>query len=216
MPAMSPSNSPSSSPSKRRAILFVVAWICALWSTSATANNFTEAQSKVRSVIETFLGDIKNIKRLYEEDKAQYYRFVKDITLPVIATDLSARVILGSHWKAATADQRKKFISGLDDMLIRTYGKALIVLDEVKLEYLPAPEDTDLAKKVQTVVTTVTTGDGSKVKVGYVMIKVGNDWKLFDLIIDSLSMVKQLRGSFEAEIKETGLDALITRLGSEQ
>ena len=39
-----------------------------------------------------------------------------------------------------------------------------------------------------------------------------NEWKVFDLSVDGLSLVKNFRTSFNQEIKETSLNALIERL----
>ena len=38
------------------------------------------------------------------------------------------------------------------------------------------------------------------------------EWKVFDLAVDGLSLVKNFRTSFNQEIRETSIDALINRL----
>lgn len=189
-------------------------WALAFTPGQAPADNFTEARERVRAVVGGLVADVRHIKKMYETDKAAYYSHVRGKILPVVATDLAARVILAGHWKTATDAQRKEFDEALREMLIRSYGKALVVLEGVKIEYLPPQGDTQ--KKKQTVRTALTTKDNTRIHVDYVTLKINGEWKIFDLVIDGLSMVKQLRQSFDAEIQKTGLDALNARLRSEK
>jgi len=46
------------------------------------------------------------------------------------------------------------------------------------------------------------------------LVDYGHEWKVFDLAVDGLSLVKNFRTSFSQEIRETSLDALIERLAS--
>ena len=191
----------------------VLLFACAV---SATADNFISAQTKVRGLVTQLVGDAKNMRQLYETDEQKYYQRIRDLAIPSIAISVTSRFVLGRHWKLADKAQRQEFIQALQTMLIRSYGKALIVLEESSVEFLPAHNAADVNKRKQTIRTRLTTKNNTHINVDYVVLQLDNEWKIFDLVIDGLSMAKQLRRSFDTEIQETGLSALIARLRSEK
>lgn len=182
-------------------------------SALADAASFSSAQAEVRTLVTQLLGDAKSMKQLYETDKQKYYARVQEVAVSAIAMNLVSRFVLGRHWKLADAAQREQFVRAMEMMLVKSYGKALVVLEDAKIEYLPANIPGNTRK--QTVRTRLTTASNTHINIDYVVLKLNDEWKIFDLVVDGLSMVKQLRGSFDLEIKEAGLNALIARLQSE-
>ena len=69
------------------------------------------------------------------------------------------------------------------------------------------PEDTRA-----TVRTEIKRSNGTKVAVNYSMRKVNGAWKAWDVVIDGISYVKSYREDYGAEVQQTGLDAVISRL----
>ena len=99
-------------------------------------------------------------------------------------------------------------------MLIRIYAKAMLDFGHARVKVLP---DHDKQKgKYHTVQTELDIGSGkTPLQVAYVFRNnKQNEWKVFDLSVDGLSLVKNFRTSFNQEIKETSLDALIMRLAN--
>ena len=70
--------------------------------------------------------------------------------------------------------------------------------------------------KYYTVQSELDIGSGNPpLQVAYIFRKnKQQEWKVFDLAVDGLSLVKNFRTSFSQEIKETSLDALIERLAN--
>ena len=178
-----------------------------------SASSFSEAQSVVRATVDNLIASIGDLKRLYEKDKKQYHDHIKKTILPVVAMDLSARFILGSHWKSSTKEQRDQFTKVLQRMLIDTYGKTILGLENAKTEYLPENSSKNPDKK-QIISTRLRIAGGGGIRVDYIIVKQEGQWKILDLVIDGFSMIKQLRGGFSKEIEEKGLQQLITRLQS--
>ncbi len=178
-----------------------------------SASSFSEAQSVVRATVDNLIASIGDLKRLYEKDKKQYHDHIKKTILPVVAMDLSARFILGSHWKSSTKEQRDQFTKVLQHMLIDTYGKTILGLENAKTEYLPENSSKNPDKK-QIISTRLRIAGGGGIRVDYIIVKQEGQWKILDLVIDGFSMIKQLRGGFSKEIEEKGLQQLITRLQS--
>jgi phospholipid transport system substrate-binding protein len=63
-----------------------------------------------------------------------------------------------------------------------------------------------------TVRTEIIQEDGPKIPLDYNLYKTDDGWKVFDVVVDGISLVQNYRSSFNDEIRNGGLDALIQRL----
>jgi len=139
---------------------------------------------------------------------------IKEAIVPILDLVSMGKLILGRYWKQASEEQRSGFVLEFKDMLIRIYAKAMLDFGHARVKVLP---DHDKQKgKYHTVQTELDIGSGkTPLQVAYVFRNnKQNEWKVFDLSVDGLSLVKNFRTSFNQEIKETSLDALIMRLAN--
>lgn len=146
------------------------------------------------------------------EDSALVNQLINDKVIPIIDLDSMGKLILGKYWKQASEEQRAGFIAEFKDMLIRTYAKSLVDYGHAKVNVLPARDKQE--GKYYTVQSELEVGSGkAPLQVAYIFRKnKQTEWKVFDLAVDGLSLVKNFRTSFSQEIRETSLDALIARL----
>lgn len=148
------------------------------------------------------------------EDPTLINALINDTVIPTIDLDSMGKLILGKYWKKASEEQRTSFVSEFKDMLIRTYAKSLVDYGHAKITVLPNRDKEQ--GKYYTVQSELDIGSGkTPLQVAYIFRKnKQEEWKVFDLAVDGLSLVKNFRTSFGQEIKETSLDALIDRLAN--
>lgn len=151
-------------------------------------------------------------KGRFSEDPAQVKTLIDETVMPILDLTSMCKLILGKHWKKASEEQRASFISEFKDMLIRTYAKSLVDYGHAKVKVLPSHDKQE--SKYHIVQTELDIGSGkTPLQVAYVFrSNEKNEWKVLDLKVDGLSLAKNFRNSFNQEIKETSLDALIERL----
>jgi phospholipid transport system substrate-binding protein len=131
--------------------------------------------------------------------------------MPVIDFEVISQLVLGTHWRTATAQQRERFKQAFKSMLARTYTKSLSDYAGTQVEVLPSRGEP--RGEYRTVYTEIRTGHGQPpLSVSYSFRLSDGQWKAYDLTIDGLSLVKNFRSSFGDEISRHGLDALIARL----
>ncbi len=153
-------------------------------------------------------------KEHFKENPEQVSMLINEIVVPILDLTSISKLVLGRYWKQASEEQRINFISEFKDMLIRTYAKSLVDHGSAKIKVLPShgmQED-----KYHTVQTELDIGSGkAPLQVAYVFRNnEQNGWKVLDLKVDGLSLAKNFRSSFNQEIKETSLSALIERLAN--
>lgn len=137
---------------------------------------------------------------------------IDDVILPLIDLQSMGKLILGKHWKRASEEQRSQFIEEFKSMLIRTYAKSIADFGHAKITVFP-PQGEQKGKRHR-VKSELDLGSGTPLQVDYVFRRKDDNWKVFDLVVDGLSLIKNFRTSFSQEISETSLDALIKRLAS--
>ena len=185
---------------------------CLLFTVCVSADDNSEATAFMRGISNNLLEQLKN-RDLYEKDTMQYYQMLENEVLNFMNMELMSKLILRTHWTTASSDQKTRFLSSFKNMLLESYGKTLLLLPNIKIEFIEPPAD-QKPRKYQIVHTKLfTSGNEPPVSLDYYLIKQ-EEWKIFDLRIDGLSVIKQFRESFGEEIATTNLNALIERLNN--
>ena len=148
-----------------------------------------------------------------KRDPARVRKLVDQILLPYFDTDYSARLVLGKHWRNASPEQRQRFVDAFYQSLLRNYGSALAEFTAYRMTLLPFRGD--VATGQATIRTEVKRSDGTRVPVNYSMHATPAGWKAWDVTIEGISYVRNLRNDVGAEVDQRGLDAVIERLETE-
>ncbi|MCZ8131562.1 MAG: ABC transporter substrate-binding protein [Steroidobacteraceae bacterium] len=167
-------------------------------------------QELMDDVSKRMLAALDQNRAAIRKDPSRVYPIVNDILLPHFDTDYAAQLVLAQHWRTATPEQRKRFVSALYNALLRTYGGALTDFTADRLKLLPFRGDPTATQA--TVRSVVTRANGQEVPVDYRLRKTANGWKAFDVVIEGISYVRNYRNDLGAEVSQRGLDAVIARL----
>jgi len=175
-----------------------------------TAVDTSGPSQLIESSANVILGGIDARRAEFRKDPTGLYDLVEKTLLPHFDTPYAAQLVLGQHWRTATAEQRKRFVEAFYKSLLYTYGDAMVDFTADRLKVYPnkaGPEETRA-----TVRTEIKRSNGTKVAVNYTMRKVNGEWKAWDVVIDGISYVKSYREDYGAEVQQKGLDAVISRL----
>ena len=166
-------------------------------------------ETTARRLLEALDADREQAKK----DPARVRKLVDEILLPHFDTDYSARLVLGTHWRTATPEQRRQFIDAFYQSLLRNYGSALADFTADRLVVLPFRGD--LASGQAVVRTEVKRSNGQRVPVNYSLHSTPQGWKAWDVTIEGISYVRNFRNDVGAEVDQKGLDSVIKRLETE-
>jgi phospholipid transport system substrate-binding protein len=146
-------------------------------------------------------------------DREALYALIDEILLPRFDQKYAAQLVLGRHWRAASAEQRESFIDAFYSHLLRQYADGVLEFDLGMIEILPFRGD--LSDPRTLVRTVVTLDDGTEVPVDYGMVNRDKGWQMFDVTIEGISYVRNFRSELNSEIQSSSLDAVIERLQKE-
>jgi phospholipid transport system substrate-binding protein len=164
----------------------------------------------VKQTADEVLTIVKNNKDIQAGNKQQLYDLVEAKILPNFDFDRVCRMVLGKNWRSATPEQQVAFKKEFRSLLLRTYASALSKYKDQIIEYKPLRAEADA--KIVSVKTQILQPGGQPVSVDYSLIKSANGWKVYDIVIESVSLVTNYRSQFSSEIRQNGLDSLNKKL----
>jgi phospholipid transport system substrate-binding protein len=189
----------------------IVATLCLLLLSAVVQADSRTPDQVVSETAETLAKRIDGQRAHLAANPADLYKLVDEVFLPVFDTDYAGRLVLGKHWRTATAEQRQKFIDTFYDFLLRSYARYVLRFERDKVKILPASSAVPDPKN--TVVKSVMLlDDGTSLPVNYSLHQTSEGWRAFDVRIEGISYVQNYRNQFNAEIKAKGIDAVIARL----
>ena len=163
----------------------------------------------VQKTADDVLSVIKSDQSI-QEDKEKIYKLAEEKILPNFDLDRISMLVLGKTWRKINEDQQQKFKTEFKTILLRTYAVALGKYKDQEIDFKPLrmePEDNKVSVKSQII------QDGTQpISVDYSLAKKDNVWKVFDIVIEGVSLVTNYRSQFASEIKNNGIDSLITKL----
>lgn len=140
------------------------------------------------------------------------YALVAELIFPRFDFPIMAQWVLGPHWKDADEELRTTFIAQFRKLLVRTYATALLEFSDQEITY---PDIPDVQKGRTAVVRQAIEQAGSEpISLGYRLHNASGSWKVFDVSVDGVSLVKTYRASFSSLIRDHGLVSLIESLAA--
>jgi phospholipid transport system substrate-binding protein len=120
-------------------------------------------------------------------------------------TELSKRT-LGRDWKKMSAEQQTEFVKLFKELLQGVYANQLLSYSDQKVIF---EKETMLKKGRAEVQSFLQTSDGKKIPLFYRMTNKSGSWKVYDVIIEGVSMVKNYRTQFRKILAKDSPDKLI-------
>lgn len=168
------------------------------------------ALALVKQTTQQIRTKIKEDDKAIKDNNEHLYDLVTKIVLPHFDFRKMSAWVLGKNWRKATDEQKKKFTDQFSRLLVRTYSKALYDNIDQQINFLPMrgkPGDDDV-----TIRTEVPQPGGFPIPIDYKMHFKNGEWKVYDVVIDAISLVSNYRSSFNQEVKKSGIDNLIAGL----
>jgi len=145
-------------------------------------------------------GDRKRVAGVIEKRIAPHFDFERMTALAV-----------GREWQKISPSQRQALASEFRTLLIRTYSNALATYKNQTVSFKPMRPT---SRPDEAVVNTEVEQPGAvPVPIDYRLQKTsGGEWKVYDVIVNNVSLVTTYRGSFATELSNGGVEGLLKSL----
>jgi phospholipid transport system substrate-binding protein len=115
---------------------------------------------------------------------------------------------LGPHWNALEANEQQEFIDAYTQMVLRFFGRSVRAAGDETIQYKREVRDGILAS----VETKVVSGSRDDFAIDYRLHDIDGQWKVYDVLIDHISIVNNYRAQFERVIAKSSIKDLLQRM----
>ena len=114
---------------------------------------------------------------------------------------------LGRHWQALDESQQREFVNALTQKLLVAYGRTVRASGDEKVEFTNEVVDGNLAN-VQTKIVS----SSGEFPIDYRMLVSNGQWKVYDMVIENVSVVNNYRAQFERVISRSSVKELLVMM----
>ncbi|HEY2996913.1 MAG TPA: ABC transporter substrate-binding protein [Methylomirabilota bacterium] len=179
--------------------LFVIAFSAAVAVAGAPTEQLRGQIDKVIKIL-----DDPALKDRPGERRTQVRKLAEDI----FDYPDTARRALGPHWNGRTPQEREEFTRLFADLLDRAYISKIDLYQGEKVKYVGETINGDES----IVKTTIATKSNTEVPVDYRMHQKDGRWRVYDVIIEGVSLVSNYRTQFNKIVQTESYDSLVQKL----
>jgi phospholipid transport system substrate-binding protein len=142
--------------------------------------------------------------------KAESAKDIRKKKLQAIADEtfdypLLSRMTLSRNWRKLSEEQKKEFIRLYRQILENTYMDKILSYTDEKVSFDKEITLSDTRAEVQTRIVTKT----SDVPIDYRVALTDGAWKVYDVVVEGISLVSNYRAQFEAILSKDSPDELL-------
>tara|TARA_B110000014_G_C19944289_1_gene488568 strand:+ start:58 stop:648 length:591 start_codon:yes stop_codon:yes gene_type:complete len=173
------------------------------------------AHTFVIKTVEEISVFITENKTMLENDEEYLRTKVDELVIPKLNISLMSKIVLGrDNWIASNDYQKREFQKAFRSLMVRTYMKSLTAFDGEKMKFMPfkVGKKPNIAR-----VNSIYLLSEGELPVSYrLKFTESNGWKVFDIIIDGISLLKNYRTDFQEHIQNNGINSLIAELSGDK
>ncbi len=168
------------------------------------------------AAISIILESMTSLKALKHHKKSNFQNIVTLINhklVPNIDITTAANFALKQHWSKLSASQKNIFKKYLLKSLINDYAN-IIAASDSNLDNVRIFADKNIKRKDNKAIVSlniIISDDIDPIPVLVRMVQK-DKWKIYDLVISGVSLMKNYRANFNNQIKRKGIDALVNKL----
>lgn len=179
---------------------------------SVVAWSMERPDTLLERITGSMISALKKHDKELKKDPNRVVEIIDRILVPYMDSESMARWVAGrSAWQKATPQQRSRFTNEFRDLLIRTYGATLLEYKNQKIEYIPYRGNLSGKKRVQ-IASLIREPGKESIKVNYRLVMKKDGWKVYDISIEGVSLLKGFQSQFSQELQRSGMDNVIAKL----
>ena len=163
---------------------------------------------QIQTAVEKALSILRDPKLQSETKKKE----LRDAIYPKFDFPEMARRSLGSHWQKRSPQEQQEFVRVFTELIESSYMSNIEAYNGEKVTFGAERQERDYAE----VDTKITTKKGEEISVVYKLRQAGSDWKIYDVVIENISLVNNYRSQFNRVIAQSSYDELFRKMKDKQ
>ena len=169
----------------------------------------------LKNSVEEISAFISVNKETLDSDEKFLRSKVDELVIPKLDIELMSKIVIGKkNWLLMSDPQKNRFQLAFRGLMVSTYMKSLTSFDGEKIKFLPYKKGkrNDIAR-----VKSVYLLNEGELHVNYSLkMNQSGNWKVYDINIDGISLLRNYRSDFRSHIEREGMNSLIEELESKR
>lgn len=182
-------------------VLAVLAMVAPAWGSTTPVEEVRKTVDEVVRIVAD-----KDLKKPLNELKRR--KALKSSIAQIFDHTEMAKRSMGQNWKELTPAQQKEFTDLFATLLENSYAGKIESYNNEKIVYLKDVVDGDYAE----VKSRVITAKRDEFSLDYRLMREGERWKVYDVVIEGVSLVSNYRSQFNKIIKAQGYPELVKKM----
>jgi phospholipid transport system substrate-binding protein len=179
----------------------IAALLCLSWAITAQAGLPTE---QTKATVDKVISILQQPAPKNEDRRRQ----LRDVIYSRFDFPEMAKRSLGPHWSRRTPEEQQEFTKVFADLLESSYLDKIEGYNGEKVTYTREQQDKDNAE----VFTKVLTKKGEEYSINYKLHAVDGEWKVYDVVVEDISLVNNYRSQFNRILANGSFDELLKKL----
>ena len=137
---------------------------------------------------------------------------VRQVANDIFDFSETAKRSLARHWTPRTQAERDEFVALFTDLLERSYIGKIELYGGEKIHFVGEAVEGEGA----VVRTKLVTKQGTEIPIDYRMLKRGDKWLVYDVVIEGVSLISNYRTQFNKIITTSSFQELIKKMKTKQ
>jgi phospholipid transport system substrate-binding protein len=164
---------------------------------------------QVRQTTDKLLAILKDPQLKGESKKSERRHKLKEVLYQRFDFTEMAQRSLGSEWRRRSPEEQKEFVKLFTDLLERAYLDKIESYSGENFQYLKEREDDNNYAQVD---TKIVDNKGQEFSINYRLYNMKGDWKVYDVVIENVSIVNNYRAQFTRVLTTSSYEELVNRM----
>ena len=162
----------------------------------------------VRTTVDRAIQILKDPKLSSPDKKKERVDRLREALDAIFDYEEMAKRALGYHWRQRTPPEQEEFVKLFREFLERVYSDKIGLYGGEQVRFGREVMDNEFAQ----VESTIIQPKGEEIAVVYKLRQVNSQWKVYDAIVENISIVNNYRSQFDRVISSSSYEALVKRL----
>lgn len=169
-------------------------------------------KEQVKTTVDKVINILKDPKYKGQSKVQQKRAALRTEISKVFDFEEMSKRTLGIYWKERTPQEKKEFVELFKDLLERSYSGKIESYTDEEVVYT----DERIEDRYAEVKTKIITKEKKEIPIDYRLYFTGNNWKVYDVVIEGVSLISNYRSQFNKIIRTQSYQELVKRMKTKQ